>query len=370
MGHFWTMKVLGIMSGTSMDGVDLALCDVQQNANGWSAEILTAVTIPYNETWRVRLSQLRYQYGEVLAKTDVFYGRYLGDLARVFHESSGHNVDLVASHGHTIFHNPDKGLTTQIGDGATLSHYAQRPVVSNFRRADVAAGGQGAPLVSIGDQLLFGDYEFCLNLGGFSNISACVNDKRVAFDVSPCNIVLNRLARELDVSYDEGGAIAERGQVIYPLLDELNAIDYYHQNYPKSLGREWINKHFWHVVREYDQHPTEDRMKTLVLHSAAQVGKAIERLQADGVCQPGSGRMLVTGGGAYNKTLVDFLKSECPCEIVVPDSNLVEYKEALIFALLGAMRVSNQPNVLASATGATSNVIGGSLDGDFSSLLR
>ncbi|MFZ9755628.1 MAG: anhydro-N-acetylmuramic acid kinase [Bacteroidia bacterium] len=364
------MKVLGIMSGTSMDGVDLALCDIQQNEGSWKADIIKAVTIPYNETWRVRLSQLRYQYGEVLTKTDVFYGRYLGDLARVFRESSGLEIDLVASHGHTIFHNPQKGWTTQIGDGATLSHFAQRPVVSNFRRADVAAGGQGAPLVAIGDQLLFNDYHFCLNLGGFSNISACVNGRRVAFDVSPCNIVLNRLARERGLSFDEGGALAELGQVIYPLLEQLNEIDFYHQAYPKSLGREWINKQFWHVVREFDDQPVEDRMKTLVMHAAVQVARAVEQLQQDGVCEPGRGRMLVTGGGAYNQVLMDFLRSECPCDIEIPDSNLIEYKEALIFALLGAMRVSNVSNVLASATGASADVIGGSLDGDFSALLR
>ena len=361
------MKVLGIMSGTSMDGVDLALCDVRRTSDGWQSEILQGVTVPYNESWRVRLSQLRYQNAEVYAKTDVFYGRYLGELASAFFNETGQTADLIASHGHTIFHTPKSWITAQIGDGATLNAFANMPVVSNFRRADVGLGGQGAPLVGIGDQALFGQYDFCLNLGGFCNISASHQGKRIAFDIAPCNIVLNRLARERDLQYDEDGALAEAGVIDYTLLNALNEIEFYGMGYPKSLGREWINKNFWHIVREFDDLSVEDRMKTLVMHIAVQVRKAVESI-AEKPMQDCS--ILVTGGGAFNASLVDHLRSEMDCNVVVPDANMVNYKEAMIFALLGAMRVHNVCNTLSSATGASQDWVAGSLDGDFSGLMN
>jgi anhydro-N-acetylmuramic acid kinase len=311
------------------------------------------------------LSQLRYQNAELYAKTDVFYGRYLGELAAAFFQQTGLKADLVASHGHTIFHNPKGWITAQIGDGATLNAFSKVPVVSNFRRADVGLGGQGAPLVGIGDEALFGDYDYCLNLGGFCNISTKHGDRRIAFDISPCNIVLNRLARERDLSYDEDGALAEAGVVDYTLLNALNEIEFYGQSHPKSLGREWINKNFWHIVREFDDLSVEDRMKTLVMHIAMQVKRAIESI-AEKPLHDSS--ILVTGGGAFNACLVDHLRSETECNVVVPDDNLVNYKESLIFALLGAMRVHNECNTLSSATGATMDWVAGSLDGDVGAL--
>lgn len=357
------MKVLGIMSGSSMDGVDLALCNIENIGGDWKAEIAQGITIPYNETWRVRLSQLRYQNAELYAKTDIFYGRYLGELVAAFAKETGQSIDLVASHGHTIFHLPSQWLTAQIGDGATINAFCGIPVVSNFRRADVGLGGEGAPLVAFGDELLFNEYDFCLNLGGFSNISANHQGRRIAFDIAPCNIVLNRLAREMDLAYDENGEIAEKGSVIYPLLNALNDIPYYNKSHPKSLGREWINKNFWHIVREFDDQPVEDRMKTLVMHIAMQVKRSMESLTNKSLSDCS---ILVTGGGAFNATLVDYLKSETEAEVIVPDAKLVNYKEALIFALLGAARVQNSPNIKASATGASNDHVAGSLDGDFS----
>lgn len=359
------MKVLGIMSGTSMDGVDLALCDIQNTSKGYTASIIKGITVPYNESWRVRLSQLRYQNAEVYTKTDVFYGRFLGELSAGFFEHMGEKADLIASHGHTIFHNPKQSLTAQIGDGATLNAYAKVPVVSNFRRADVGLGGQGAPLVGIGDELLFGEYNFCLNLGGFCNISSTHKGKRIAFDIAPCNIVLNRLAREQNLQFDENGALAEKGTCILPMLEALNSIDFYQQRHPKSLGREWINKNFWHIVREYDGSPLEDRMKTLVQHIAFQVGKTMKGLTENplNTCS-----VLITGGGAFNHCLRAYLSTETGCNCVVPDDNLVNYKEALVFALLGAMRIQNVTNTLSAATGASADCIAGSLDGDFSLL--
>ena len=360
------MKVLGIMSGTSMDGVDLALCDVRKTNQGWQSDIIKGITVPYSESWRVRLSQLRYQNAEVYAKTDVFYGRYLGELASAFLSETGLKADLIASHGHTIFHTPKSWITAQIGDGATLNAFAKVPVVSNFRRADVGLGGQGAPLVGMGDEVLFGDYDFCLNLGGFCNVSTSHQGRRIAFDIAPCNIVLNRLARERDLQFDENGALAEAGVIDYTLLNALNEIEFYSREYPKSLGREWINKNFWHIVREFDDLSVEDRMKTLVMHIAIQVRKAVESVSEKPLHESS---MYVTGGGAFNDCLIDHLRSELACEVVVPEANMINYKEAMIFALLGAMRVHNQCNTLSSATGASEDWVAGSLDGDFGHLI-
>lgn len=349
-----------------MDGVDLALCDLQTDGHQWSYKILAAQTYPYEEKWRIRLSQLRYQNAENFAKTDVFYGKFLADLVLRFLADHNQTADMVASHGHTIFHDPSGWNTTQVGDGATLSAICGLPVVSNFRRADVALGGQGAPLAGLGDQLLFPQYPICLNLGGFCNISGTNADGRISWDISPCNIVFNRLARERGLKFDENGEIADSGEIIFPLLKSLNQIPYYEKSGPKSLGREWINKHFWHLVRDYDNEPIENKMKTLVAHVSFQIARSIDQLAGNN----GAGaKVLATGGGAHNPVLIEFLKSESEAEIIVPEPGLVDFKESLIFALLGVLRVKNLTNTEAAYTGASANCVSGSLNGNFSDLL-
>lgn len=349
-----------------MDGVDLALCDIQSNGQQWSYTLLAAQTYSYEEKWRIRLSQLRYQNAENFAKTDVFYGKFLGDLVNQFLSNHGQSADLIASHGHTIFHDPNGWQTTQIGDGATLSAVCGLPVVSNFRRADVARGGQGAPLAGLGDQLLFGDYPICLNLGGFCNISGSNNNQRISWDIAPCNIVFNRLAREKGLKFDENGVIADAGEIIFPLLKSLNQIPYYDQKGPKSLGREWINKNFWHLVRDYDSEPLENKMKTLVAHISYQIARSIDLLAGN---NGGGVKVLATGGGAHNPVLIEFLRSESDAEIIVPDTQIVDFKESIIFALLGNMRVRNLFNTDAASTGASASCVSGSLDGDFSGII-
>lgn len=357
------MKIVGIMSGTSMDGVDLALCELTEVNGNFQYQIIASQTFAYEEKWRVRLSQLRYQNAENYARTDIFYGKYLGELVNSFLQSNGLQADLIASHGHTIFHDPAGWLTAQIGDGPTINATTGIPVVSNFRRADVALGGQGAPLAGLGDQLLFSEYPVCINLGGFCNISG----KGTNWDISPCNIVFNRLAREVGKKFDENGQIAEAGEIIFPLLNQLNNIPYYQKNGPKSLGREWINKNFWHLVRDYDNEPLENKMKTLIAHVSFQIARSIDQL----VGNNGAGeKVLVTGGGAHNPVLVEFLKSESDADIIVPEPQLIDFKESLIFALLGYLRVKNRNNTDAAFTGAGSNFICGSLDGDFSGFMN
>lgn len=353
------------MSGTSMDGLDLAHVHLTETESGkWDFSINASVTIPYGDKWRLRLSKLRHQNSLIFHKTDKYYGHWIGDQINEFIDANNLEVDLIASHGHTIFHQPDNGLTVQIGDGNAIHAVTDLPVVTNFRAIDVILGGEGAPISAIADQYIFSDYEICLNIGGFANLSAKKGDGRIAYDICPANILLNRIAREFGQEYDEGGAIAERGNIDYDLLGNLNDIEYYHQKGPKTLGREWINRNFWYKVRE-TKISKEDKMKTLVDHIAVQIANAIEDNIGEGSAYK---KVYVTGGGAFNNTLIDHLKSHTDVEIVIPDEQTVKFKEALAFALLGILRVQNKENIFSSVTGAVRNSVSGSLYGDFSKI--
>jgi anhydro-N-acetylmuramic acid kinase len=360
-----TYKVIGVMSGTSMDGVDLAHCELTEQDNGkWIYKINAAKTYEYNDLWRLRLSKLRNQNALNVYKTDRYYGEYIGELINEFISDHNLTVDLIGCHGHTIFHQPEHNLTYQIGSVSAIAAVTDIPTVGNFRAMDVVKYGEGAPISGMGDQLLFSEFDMCLNLGGFANISGTVDGSAVAYDICPCNILLNRIAREFGKEYDEGGEIANKGSIDYDLLSDLNSIDYYAKPYPKSLGREWINEHFWYRVRQSEA-SKEDRMKTLVDHIAQQVAKNIELLAVD----PSTARIYVTGGGAFNLALIDHLRTHSDAEIIVPDPQLVDYKEALIFGLLALLRVQNKTNILKSYTGAQEDSISGELAGNFSHLL-
>lgn len=359
-------NVVGVMSGTSMDGLDIAHVTLEEQESGkWSYSLNAATTISYGEKWRLRLSKLRHQNSLVFHKTDRFYGQYIGESIQSFLDVNKLTADLIASHGHTVFHQPENNITVQIGDGNSIYAYTNVPCVTNFRALDVILGGEGAPLVGVADQMLFGEYDMCLNLGGFANISADINGNRVAYDVGPCNIVLNRIAREFDQEFDKDGEIAERGTINYDLLDELNNVEYYSYEPPKSLGREWISTHFWDRVRSSEA-TKEDKMKTLVDHIAQQIGQSIDDLSSGNAAGK---KVFITGGGAFNKSLITHIRNHTEAEVIVPDDAMVDYKEALAFALLGLLRVQNKINVYNVATGASMSSVSGSLHGDFSKIV-
>lgn len=360
-----TYSVIGIMSGSSMDGIDLAHCKISNNDGQYTFSLEECETIPYDEVWRLRLSQLRKADSLSYCKTDVFYGHHIGHLVNKFIAKHNLKVDLVASHGHTVFHYPDEMITRQVGDGASLSAICKLPVVTDFRSMDVAKKGQGAPLVAIGDHYFFNEYDFCLNLGGFANISGKIGEFRVSFDICPANILLNRVARDLHQEYDKDGAIAAQGNIHYKLLENLNNIDYYGMPFPKSLNRDWINDELWQIVKEGDKLSPEDKMKTFVDHIGIQIGKSIDYLSSK---VPAGKKVLVTGGGAFNNVLMDHIRTHSEAEFIVPDEKLVKFKEALIFALMGVLRVENKENINKTFTGAKSNSVSGALNGDFSQL--
>ncbi|HVD97846.1 MAG TPA: anhydro-N-acetylmuramic acid kinase [Cytophagaceae bacterium] len=349
--------VAGLMSGTSLDGLDIALCRFRQENENWSYEILDATTISYPASLKKKLAGLMKASAQELAEMDAFFGKYSGEQVKKFISNQSHLTDLIASHGHTIFHQPGKGFTTQIGNGAYLSAATGLPVVSDFRSMDVALGGQGAPLVPVGDKLLFSHYNYCLNLGGIANISYDHADKRIAGDICPVNIVLNLLAAQKGKAFDKDGKLAAKGKVNTALLKKLDQLSFYKKKFPKSLGREWVDKEFLPLIIK-SKLPIEDRLATMCAHIAFQIAEALPfDKEAD---------LLATGGGAFNTFLVEKIKEACgeKINIVVPDAQIVSYKEALVFAFLGLKRVLGEANVLHSVTGAKSNSVSGALYGE------
>ena len=346
------------MSGTSLDGVDLAYCVFTYENENWIYKILNTNTFPYSSAWQQRLRGLMAASGPELVQTDHLYGRYLGELVRDFIRQENLQPDFVASHGHTIFHEPARNLTLQIGHGAYLAAAAGRPVVCDFRTGDIALGGQGAPLVPIGDRLLFGEYDYCLNLGGISNISFETSQGRIAYDIGACNMLLNTLANLKGLDYDANGGLARQGQLDAPLLEELNQADFFQAPYPKSLGKEWVDQHSLATLLAADL-PLEDKLHTACHHIAYQVGQAV---RAAAGSQTGQ-QLLITGGGAQNGFLVEQIRHYLGPAVraVVPDQQLINFKEALIFAFLGVLRWHQSPNCLQSVTGASHDNIGGAI---------
>ena len=345
-----------------MDGVDIAYCVFEENNGAFTYKIEVADCIPMPQKWKLRLQSLVLQNAVTYLKTDVFFGHFLGETARKFIEERALDgkIDFIASHGQTVFHQPENQMTSQIGDGASIAAETGLPVVCNFRTTDVALNGQGTPIAPIGDKLLYGGFKFCLNLGGISNLSLKLDDGRVlGWDVSGCNMVLNMLAAEMDLEVDKDGGIAREGNVHQELLNDLNTQWYYEKIYPKSLGGGWVTKVFMPMFRKY-RISNEDKLATAVEHIAMQIGKDLNTAMTnENISKDGGHQMLVTGGGAFNKYLIERIIEHSPVQLVVPDAATIKFKEAIIMGLMGVLRVRGEVNVLASSTGASMDSCGG-----------
>ncbi len=349
-GHRY--ELAGVMSGSSLDGLDVAHCVFTRTAQGWEYEIIKAETFTYPAGLREELHKLSQIPAEAFAHLSVRLGHYIGDtLKRFFSESEESRIRYIASHGHTAFHNPAEGYTCQIGDGASIAAITGIPTITDFRSMDVALGGQGAPLVPIGDALLFHQYEFCLNLGGYSNISWSEQGRRRAFDISPVNKAINLLARQIGRDIDFNGSLARKGNISPSLLAALNNLDYYRQPPPKSLGDGWFNQQFMPLIHQHQDLSVADQLRTLYEHIALQLAAHTRHLPP--------GKMLVTGGGAHNTFLMEVLQHHTPHRLIKPSPKVIDFKEALIFALMGLLRIRNENNCLASATGASRDNCGG-----------
>lgn len=330
------------MSGTSLDGLDMCYAKFTQKNSLWNFEILQCETLPYSVAWEQSLKNATHISSEELLKLNSEYGFFLGKKTAEFiskHQIT--NLDLIASHGHTVFHQPKNKFTLQIGDGRAIQLKTNKTVIYDFRSQDVILGGNGAPLVPIGDEFLFSEFDACLNLGGFSNISLKRNGKRLAFDICPVNIILNHLALKLGKKFDDNGDLAKSGTIDFELLDQLNQLKFYLEKAPKSLGIEWTNEHILPLIKNQK---AEDLLATFTEHSAVQIAKVLDGFEIKNV--------LVTGGGTYNNYLIEKIKAKTKTEIQIPKKEIIEYKEALIFAFMGVLRLQNLNNVLSSATGS------------------
>lgn len=345
-------NVIGIMSGTSLDGVDLAHCTFEMQDKKLTYYVNNCETIAYSYEWLTRLRTLHLGSALEYAETHTMYGRYLGELVKTFVNKHQLATDFVSSHGHTIFHKPAQHYTSQIGEGAAIAAISGLPVICDFRTGDVAHGGQGAPLVPIGDELLFGEFDYCLNLGGFANISFNKNKTRIAFDIAPANIILNKIANRFGMPYDKGGKIASSGKIDTQLLETLNNISFYKLKPPKSLGREWLEETMMPII-ELCNLSNEDIACTLCEHIGMQIGTVVD--------EDTSQKILITGGGAFNTFLLGRIKAHTKAQIVLPEAGIINFKEALVFAFLGVLRWDQKNNCLSTVTGAKKDNCGGAL---------
>ena len=332
---------IGLMSGTSLDGLDLVY--VKFNNNSYKDfQIIHADTIPYSEKWKIILQKSIEFSADDLNDLDIKYGKFLAERVNEFIiKYSIKNIDFISSHGHTVLHQPEKGITLQIGNGQIISKITKQKVVCDFRTQDVKLGGQGAPLVPIGDELLFPEYDYCINLGGFSNISYREKNKRIAFDICPINIVMNFYASKLGFEYDKNGDLASQGKINNQLLSKLNELDFYKKQYPKSLGLEWVQNEVYPLIDSMEKNHIHI-LRTLVEHIAIQISNIVDQ----------NSSILFTGGGVFNSFLMNRISILSANKVIITSKKIINYKEALIFSLLGLLRIENKNNCLKSVTGA------------------
>ncbi len=360
-----TYQVIGLMSGSSLDGLDIAFCEFNlenENISDW--KILQAETLPFSEMWQSRLAHLPAQNALTYAQTHTYFGHYMGQLVNEFLTKYKIKPDFVASHGHTIFHYPDKRMTAQIGDGAALAAVTGYTVISDFRTQDIAIDGEGTPLAPAADKYLFDDYDFYLNIGGIANVSCNVNGKMIAFDIGGANQIFNRLAQLANMEYDEDGKLAASGKIVNELLQQINSIDYFSQKYPKSLDNQWVGNH---LVKPFLEYPAsiENRLRTGCEQLAEQTVLSVLQIIENEGLKKEKYQMLATGGGVFNSFLMQRMQTlfseKINLEIVIPSKEIIQFKEAALMALLGVLRMENIPNCMASVTGARRDTIGGAI---------
>tara|TARA_B100000953_G_C17985556_1_gene410400 strand:- start:129 stop:1154 length:1026 start_codon:yes stop_codon:yes gene_type:complete len=338
------------MSGTSVDGLDLVYVHFEKKEK-WNYKILNSITYQYSKEWLVRLKSSLSLSKSDLVKLDQEYTLLLSkQILRFVNEFSINDIDAVSSHGHTVFHDPNNKFTYQIGNLPQISKEIEQNVVCNFRQQDVSLGGQGAPLVPVGEKYLFGEYDSCINLGGFANISKTLDEKLIAYDICPVNTVLNYLSNKINLDFDKDGEISKNGSLIEDLYSRLNKLDYYNNNHPKSLGIEWVNST---IIPLLDLYPNQiaDLLYTYSCHIAEQVSKSTINEK----------NILVTGGGAKNKFLIDLINKKLNNNVVIPDDILIDYKEAIIFGFLGVLKLLNINNCYSSVTGSSKDHCSGEI---------
>jgi anhydro-N-acetylmuramic acid kinase len=362
---------LGLMSGSSLDGLDVALCSFEVSdenppkLKNWSLQ--ETETLPFSADWQGRLANLPNSNAFSLAQAHADFGHYMGALVHNFFSKNGispGSIDFIASHGHTIFHEPSLHFSTQIGDGAALAVATGCTVVCDFRTSDVALGGQGAPLAPLADKVLFPGYDFYLNLGGIANLTCHTPEKYIAFDVCAANQALNSLAKEAGFDYDEDGKMAASGQLLESLFDHLNDESFFYENYPKSLSNQWVQANTVAKCAAATGSVT-DRLHTACQHVGYQLARAIRHISEKEGFKKDRYRLLATGGGALNSFLIQCIEQQCQSfaevEVVLPEMEIIKFKEAILMALLGILRIESSTNCLSTVTGASRDAAGGAI---------
>ena len=339
-------KVIGIMSGTSCDGLDIAYCEFYKQ-NNWSYKIIKCQTIKYNQNFIDKISKKFSKINKNLTELDCFFGKFIGLEINKFIKKHKLKIDLICSHGHTVIHNPEKKISFQIGCGKTIRNITKITTITDFRIKDIEMGGQGAPLVPIGDNLLFKKYKYCLNLGGFANISEKKKNKIIGYDICPCNIVLNYYSKKMGFLFDNKGALSSKGNINEVLLNELNNLNYYKIDGPKSLDVSWVRDKFIPTVNKYKL-TAQNNLATISKHIAQKIGEKINKEET-----------IISGGGCFNDHVINMIKKESNSKIVIPDVKTINYKEAMIFGFIGVLKFRNEINCYNSVTGAKENSIVG-----------
>jgi anhydro-N-acetylmuramic acid kinase len=369
------MKILGLMSGSSLDGLDIAYAAMAWNAAQtevvWQLQV--AETLPFSAVWQSRLRDLPTADALAFARTHTYFGHYMAELVLVFLEKNkiaAKDIDLISSHGHTIFHQPDRRFTTQIGCGAALAALTQCPVVCDFRTQDIALNGEGTPLAPIADRYLFPNYDFHLNIGGIANISSNINGHFVAFDTGAANQILNRLANTIGLEYDKNGENARKGSLQPVLLDALAALPYHAQPFPKSLSNQWVQGVVGELVAAFPA-DTNDKLHTMTQHIADEIARSAAMCapyllenKKENTKNDINKTMLITGGGTLNIFLIEKIQAALlplGIKIIVPERDIINFKEALLMCVLGFLRVNKRTNTMASVTGALRDTIGGAV---------
>jgi len=355
---YHNLSIIGLMSGTSLDGLDIALVNFKYNTESIKFEIIQSQTIQYPLDFVDELKNSTNLSVADFFKLDKKIGKVFGEYVNEFIEKYNidkSKIDAIASHGQTIFHQPENGFTSQIGCGDTIAITTGIPVINDFRTKDVVLGGQGAPLVPIGDFNLFNQFaESFLNLGGIANISYKIEEKIIAYDICPANLPLNLICKDkLNLTYDPNGENAQKGNVIPSLLAQLNQLNFYKISSPKSLGIEWLNSDFYPVLEQFKKSNGEDLLATIIEHEAKQISSILNENKLKSV--------YITGGGAKNSFLVERIQSHYSGKVIIPESTIIDFKEAIIFAFLGAQYIRKLPNTVSSVTGASRDCVGGVL---------
>lgn len=341
------------MSGSSLDGLDLAMCSFSYQNKKWFFNILYAKTVSFPEELKIELGEASNYNNSKLNNLDIRFGKYIGKEAAKFIHESGIKPVLIASHGHTIKHEPENGFSLQIGNGLEIVKETGIMCINDFRNKDIKLGGQGAPLVPIGDKLLFGEYDACMNIGGIANISFEKDDERIAFDICGANQMLNAISKQTGRDYDHNGEMAILGKMNVDLFNLLNSDDYFSETYPKSLSNQYVKEKFTNPSLEFDC-PVQDKLYTVCKHIAYQTKRAITGMNINNI--------LLSGGGTKNKFLTKAIQRECLKEIIIPGERLIDFKEALIFAFMGVLRFRHETNCLSSVTGASRDCSGGTIN--------